>query len=106
MCELLQFMYQGEVNVRHKDLQSFMKVAESLQIKGLTNQSSAAIRSEECNYNQNHSVHSQKSSSNNRQEPNCNLEGRPYSNESSTTDPKINYNLGKIIEIFKKNSLY
>lgn len=36
MSELLQFMYQGEVNVKHTELQAFMKIAEMLQIKGLT----------------------------------------------------------------------
>lgn len=35
MSELLQFMYQGVVNVKHTDLSSFMKIAQSLQIKGL-----------------------------------------------------------------------
>uniref|UniRef100_A0A336MXQ4 CSON005912 protein n=1 Tax=Culicoides sonorensis TaxID=179676 RepID=A0A336MXQ4_CULSO len=36
MSELLQFMYQGEVNVKHTELPTFMKIAETLQIKGLT----------------------------------------------------------------------
>ena len=36
ISELLQFMYQGEVNVKHAELQQFMKIAETLQIKGLT----------------------------------------------------------------------
>ncbi|XP_037029806.1 myb-like protein I [Bradysia coprophila] len=35
MSELLQFMYQGVVNVKHTDLAAFMKIAQSLQIKGL-----------------------------------------------------------------------
>ncbi|KAG5675392.1 hypothetical protein PVAND_005300 [Polypedilum vanderplanki] len=35
MSELLQFMYQGEVNVKQAELQAFMSIAESLQIKGL-----------------------------------------------------------------------
>ncbi|XP_023309249.2 longitudinals lacking protein, isoforms H/M/V isoform X3 [Lucilia cuprina] len=43
MCELLEFMYQGVVNVKHTELQSFMKIGQLLQIKGLaTNSSSSA----------------------------------------------------------------
>lgn len=36
MTALLQFMYQGVVNVKHDELPIFMKIAASLQIKGLT----------------------------------------------------------------------
>jgi hypothetical protein len=39
MSELLQFMYQGEVNVKQAELQAFMSIAESLQIKGLATNS-------------------------------------------------------------------
>lgn len=48
MSELLQFMYQGEVNVKQAELQAFMSIAESLQIKGLatntTNNNSQTLR--------------------------------------------------------------
>lgn len=33
---VIQFMYQGSVNVKQSELQAFMKIAETLQIKGLT----------------------------------------------------------------------
>uniref|UniRef100_A0A1A9Z9L3 FLYWCH-type domain-containing protein n=1 Tax=Glossina pallidipes TaxID=7398 RepID=A0A1A9Z9L3_GLOPL len=43
MCELLEFMYQGVVNVKHTELQAFMKIGQLLQIKGLaTNSASSA----------------------------------------------------------------
>lgn len=42
MTELLQFMYQGVVNVKHTELNSFMKIAQQLQIKGLATSSSTS----------------------------------------------------------------
>lgn len=35
---MLEYMYRGEVNVSQEQLDSFLKVAESLKIKGLTDQ--------------------------------------------------------------------
>lgn len=39
VSNLLEFMYQGAVNVKQIELQQFMKIAETLQIKGLTTSS-------------------------------------------------------------------
>ena len=36
MVSLLNFIYQGEVNVAQEDLSSFLSVAEELKVKGLT----------------------------------------------------------------------
>lgn len=43
MSELLQFMYQGEVNVKQSELQAFMTIAENLQIKGLATNSNSNV---------------------------------------------------------------
>ncbi|KAM7364096.1 uncharacterized protein ACRADG_000746 isoform 2-T2 [Cochliomyia hominivorax] len=57
MCELLEFMYQGVVNVKHTELQSFMKIGQLLQIKGLATNStsSAASMTSEKSFNNNQS---------------------------------------------------
>ncbi|XP_029177817.1 GDNF-inducible zinc finger protein 1-like isoform X2 [Nylanderia fulva] len=39
LSAMLHFMYQGEVNIKQEDIASFLKVAETLQIKGLTTES-------------------------------------------------------------------
>jgi hypothetical protein len=39
VTNLLEFMYLGAVNVEQSQLQEFMKIAEALQIKGLTTNS-------------------------------------------------------------------
>jgi len=41
LVAVLNFMYQGEVNVAQDDLNSFLSVAEELQVKGLTQGSSS-----------------------------------------------------------------
>ncbi|KAJ9594256.1 hypothetical protein L9F63_014312, partial [Diploptera punctata] len=42
LVAILDFMYQGEVNVRQEDLATFLKTAEMLQIKGLTGDDDSA----------------------------------------------------------------
>lgn len=60
MSELLQFMYQGEVNVKQAELQSFMSIAESLQIKGLA--TSTNNNNNNSNSNGNNGMQSMRSS--------------------------------------------
>lgn len=43
MNDLLTFMYQGEVQVNQEQLTMFIKTAEALQIKGLTNDGNVSI---------------------------------------------------------------
>lgn len=60
MSELLQFMYQGHVNVKQSELQVFMTIAETLQIKGLATS------------NQNHNDDSQQQTMKNSADSNYN----------------------------------
>ncbi|XP_045479692.1 zinc finger and BTB domain-containing protein 42-like isoform X1 [Harmonia axyridis] len=40
LCSLLQFMYQGQVSVGQEEIPTFMRVAETLRVKGLTDNGS------------------------------------------------------------------
>lgn len=43
LTSLLQFMYQGEVSVSQEEIPTFMKVAEMLKVKGLTENASHSV---------------------------------------------------------------
>lgn len=43
LCNLLQFMYQGEVSVSQEEIPVFMRVAEMLKVKGLTDNKSVNV---------------------------------------------------------------
>lgn len=45
MSDLLQFMYQGEVQVSQENLTRFIKTAEALQVKGLTGDGNVSHKS-------------------------------------------------------------
>lgn len=69
MCELLEFMYQGVVNVKHTELQAFMKIGQLLQIKGLATNSSSSTAS----------ALSEKSALNNNENPESKSPSQPSS---------------------------
>ena len=112
MSELLQFIYQGEVNVKQTELQSFMSIAESLQIKGLaannTMASTQGMKNLDHMINSFHSNNNNNNNNNNnggggaggnmnqRSQNNFSLESQrptsstPLSNSSSNDNYKIN----------------
>ena len=45
LCNLLNFMYQGQVDVAEEDLGSFLEVAEDLNVRGLSNENMEGIDS-------------------------------------------------------------
>lgn len=91
MEELLQFMYQGEVNVKQSELQQFMKIAETLQIKGLTTSSSSSSttpsNTKTPDYNPNQRNQTATSSS-------------PAQEHKSNQGSKFNWNLNFITKIW------
>lgn len=46
VTNLLEFMYQGSVNIKQVELQAFMKIAEALQVKGLTTSSKKSSKAD------------------------------------------------------------
>ena len=46
LCNILEFMYQGEVSIPEDQLNTFLAVAEDLKIKGLTEETKTAVNDE------------------------------------------------------------
>uniref|UniRef100_A0A1I8PVF4 BTB domain-containing protein n=1 Tax=Stomoxys calcitrans TaxID=35570 RepID=A0A1I8PVF4_STOCA len=97
MCELLEFMYQGVVNVKHTELQAFMKIGQLLQIKGLATNSSSSTSSsmsEKLTTNQNTNADSesplQRSGSPTKRDISPPSNETEANNESSNNAEKLN----------------
>jgi len=43
LVDMLDFMYRGEASVRQEDLPAFLKLAETLQVKGLAGDKNVSI---------------------------------------------------------------
>lgn len=43
LTDMLDFMYRGEANVKQQDLPSFLRLAETLKVKGLAGRCSEVI---------------------------------------------------------------
>ncbi|XP_049821604.1 broad-complex core protein isoforms 1/2/3/4/5 isoform X2 [Aethina tumida] len=55
LCSLLHFMYQGEVSVSQEEIPTFMRVAETLKVKGLTDNGNSSDTNGYTNSNNKHS---------------------------------------------------
>nr|XP_036678110.1 broad-complex core protein isoforms 1/2/3/4/5-like isoform X3 [Drosophila suzukii] len=99
MMELLEFMYQGVVNVKHTELQSFMKIGQLLQIKGLATNSNSSPGSsaseksssqplaEESNNPNSTNHHNSNSNSNNNSKTEADHNESKGQSNSRTTSP-------------------
>lgn len=43
LADMLDFMYRGEASVRQEDLAAFLKLAETLKVKGLAGDKSVSL---------------------------------------------------------------
>lgn len=87
MKSLLDFMYRGEVSVDQERLTAFLKVAESLRIKGLTEVNDDKQQQQQQNQSQ-----SQQFSSGGSQQHNSNNNSSNQTNTNSNTNTNINNN--------------
>ncbi|KAH8326551.1 hypothetical protein KR067_010064 [Drosophila pandora] len=96
MLELLEFMYQGVVNVKHTELQSFMKIGQLLQIKGLATNSSPGSSASEKSASQPQAEESPNSNSNNSNAPaHSNHNSSINSNNNSKSEADHNDSKGQ-----------
>lgn len=106
MSELLQFMYQGVVNVKHTELSSFMKIAQTLQIKGLATSTSQKSPSHTPNNNASKSGSGSNSGNNSGSSHHSSASGSGNENQQSggnVIETKINSSIYSMNKVLSEN---
>ena len=94
ITSVLNFMYHGEVSVAQEELNTFLAVAEDLQVKGLyqhgkTEHTKACLEPKDIKYLPSERTHKQKRSTTDYQETNRRQEPISLPKETHNTQPEI-----------------
>ena len=84
---ILDFLYFGEANVYQEDLDSFLAIAEEIQLKGLTKQTSKDLNQEYEEFRHPKPIHKDRDLP--KQSPTSNQDLKRYSNVASTTSTAV-----------------
>ncbi len=92
---IVEFIYHGEVSVDHKTLPSFLKTAQTLKVKGLTEDTDGAVNksasSSTTSGGRPHSHHPRKSSKPKRSLPFLNVKDESISGDDHDRDDHPNF---------------